>query len=52
MTALSINIKWSKDNFQLEMQADFSDGITGIFGASGAGKSSLLQLIAGLEKID
>jgi molybdate transport system ATP-binding protein len=52
MTALSIDIKWSRDNFQLDMQADFSDGITGIFGASGAGKSSLLQLIAGLEKID
>lgn len=52
MTALSIDIKWSRDNFQLDMQADFSDGITGIFGASGAGKSSLLQLIAGLEKLD
>jgi len=52
MTALSIDIKWSKDNFKLNMQADFSEGITGIFGASGAGKSSLLQLIAGLEKLD
>ncbi len=52
MTALSIDIRWSRDNFKLDMQADFSDGIIGIFGASGAGKSSLLQLIAGLEKID
>ncbi len=52
MTALSIDIKWSKDNFKLNMQANFSDGITGIFGVSGAGKSSLLQLIAGLEKLD
>jgi len=52
MKALSIDIKWSRDNFKLDMQADFSDGITGIFGASGAGKSSLLQLIAGLEKLD
>jgi len=52
MTALTIDIKWSRDNFKLNMQADFSEGITGIFGASGAGKSSLLQLIAGLEKLD
>ena len=52
MTALSIDIKWSRDNFNLDMQTDFSDGITGIFGASGAGKSSLLQLIAGLEQLD
>ena len=52
MTALSIDIEWSRDNFNLDMQADFSNGITGVFGASGAGKSSLLQLIAGLEKID
>lgn len=52
MTALSIDIKWSKDNFNLDIRADFSEGITGIFGSSGAGKSSLLQLIAGLEKID
>ena len=52
MKALSIDIKWSRDNFKLDMQADFSDGITGIFGASGSGKSSLLQLIAGLEKLD
>lgn len=52
MTALSIDIKWSRDNFNLDMQTDFTDGITGIFGASGAGKSSLLQLIAGLEKLD
>jgi len=52
MTALSIDIKWSKDNFHLDMQANFSEGITGIFGASGAGKSSLLQLVAGLEKLD
>ncbi|RZT95538.1 molybdate transport system ATP-binding protein [Ancylomarina subtilis] len=52
MTTLSINIKWSKDNFTLDMKANFSDGITGIFGASGAGKSSLLQLIAGLERLD
>lgn len=52
MTALSIDIKWSRDNFKLDMRAEFSNGITGIFGASGAGKSSLLQLIAGLEKID
>ncbi|MFT5750015.1 MAG: molybdate transport system ATP-binding protein [Ancylomarina sp.] len=52
MTTLSIDIKWSRDNFKLDMQADFSNGITGIFGASGSGKSSLLQLITGLEKID
>jgi len=52
MTALSIDIKWSRDNFHLNMKTDFSDGITGIFGHSGAGKSSLLQLIAGLEQLD
>jgi molybdate transport system ATP-binding protein len=37
-------------NFALEMDAMFDRPITGIFGPSGAGKTSLLDLIAGLRR--
>jgi molybdate transport system ATP-binding protein len=37
-------------SFTLEIDAVFSGRVTGIFGASGAGKTSLLEIIAGLRR--
>ncbi len=36
-------------DFALEIDATFDRPITGVFGPSGAGKTSLLNLIAGLR---
>ncbi|MDQ6626638.1 MAG: ATP-binding cassette domain-containing protein, partial [Verrucomicrobiota bacterium] len=36
--------------FALEIDATFAHPITGVFGPSGAGKTSLLELIAGLRR--
>ena len=37
-------------NFHLNIDVTLSDGATGIFGASSAGKTTLLELIAGVKK--
>ncbi|MDG1462071.1 MAG: molybdenum ABC transporter ATP-binding protein [Gammaproteobacteria bacterium] len=50
MSILDVNLRLSHENFILD--ANFSvpaTGITGILGASGSGKTSLLRAIAGLE---
>lgn len=50
MTALAIDIRLSRDEFSLEIDAEFVlDGITAVFGPSGAGKTTLLRIVAGLE---
>jgi len=36
--------------FDLNLKGDFDKGITGIFGSSGAGKTSFFNIIAGIEK--
>jgi len=47
---LSVYIKLALGDFQLEVSHEFElGGITALFGASGAGKSLLLRVIAGLE---
>lgn len=38
-------------DFALEVDADFDRTVTGVFGPSGAGKTSLLDLIAGLRRL-
>jgi len=43
-----VNITLPRKNFELEINQQFSDGITGIFGPSGSGKTSLLQSLSGL----
>jgi len=44
------NIKLSLTNFSLEVNLEFHGRVTVIFGPSGAGKTSLLDLIAGLRR--
>lgn len=43
-----VDIVLPRKHFELRIQESFSEGITGIFGPSGAGKTSLLQAISGL----
>ncbi len=52
MPALSIYINIKRDNFHLKVQTEISNGITGIFGPSGHGKTSLLNAIAGIVNPD
>ncbi len=52
MAVLKFDIKLQRDRFLLNAQAEISEGITGIFGPSGHGKSSLLNAVAGLVKPD
>jgi molybdate transport system ATP-binding protein len=47
---IEISVKQSRPNFTLDVNLKLGHGITALFGASGAGKSSLLNLIAGLEQ--
>ncbi|MEO1653173.1 MAG: ATP-binding cassette domain-containing protein, partial [Bacteroidota bacterium] len=47
---IEIDIHLPRRNFDLKIQEQFGSGITGVFGPSGAGKTSLLQAIAGLAK--
>ena len=50
MTELSIDIHLRKGEFVLALQQNIQlQGIVGVYGHSGAGKSSLLRVIAGLE---
>jgi len=44
------NIRLPLADFALETDAMFDQPITGIFGPSGAGKTSLLDLISGLRR--
>lgn len=50
MNTLFTNILFERENFSLEVNCEFSSGVTGVFGPSGAGKSTFLNLIAGLER--
>lgn len=46
---LNINTTLQRDNFLMNIRYSFDAHITGIFGHSGAGKTSLLHMISGLE---
>nr|WP_321487100.1 molybdenum ABC transporter ATP-binding protein [uncultured Draconibacterium sp.] len=50
--ALSFHIKLQRKDFTLDVKADIPNGITGIFGPSGHGKTSLLNSIAGIVTPD
>jgi molybdate transport system ATP-binding protein len=46
---LELSIKLSRAAFELALELDSTARVLGIFGRSGAGKSSLLEAIAGIE---
>ncbi|MGL1890977.1 MAG: ATP-binding cassette domain-containing protein [Spirochaetaceae bacterium] len=48
--SLEFDIKLPRLNYKLELKGHFGKGITGIYGDSGAGKTSLFNILAGLEK--
>jgi len=51
MTRLELNVALQHAAFKLDVETAFDlDPITAVFGASGAGKTSLLRTIAGLER--
>lgn len=52
MSAVYINIAYTRGSFSLKMDVEIPEGIIGVFGASGHGKSSLLKLLAGIEDPD
>ena len=45
-----LDVKANRGSFSLDVELDISAGITALIGVSGAGKSSLLRLIAGLDR--
>lgn len=49
---LKFDIKLQRKNFLLNAKAEIDDGITGVYGHSGHGKTSLLNAIAGLIQPD
>ena len=43
-------VRWSADRFSLEIDARLDARVTGLFGPSGAGKTTLVELVAGLRR--
>ena len=50
VSRLKMEIRLPLDRFDLHLDLATRKRVTGIFGASGAGKSSLLQALAGLVR--
>ncbi len=50
MTRLEIDVRLPLDRFDLEVAFDADGPVTGIFGPSGSGKSSLLETVAGVRR--
>ena len=50
--SLSVHIRKKLGNFHLAVDLEHSDGITGILGASGCGKSLTLKAVAGIMRPD
>lgn len=52
MTGVEIDVTLARAGFALEVAFTAGEGITALFGESGAGKSTVLHLVAGLLKPD
>lgn len=50
MSELELAVRLPFDRFELRLEVIVGAPVTGIFGASGAGKSSLLEIVAGLRR--
>jgi len=50
MSALATRFRFTRDSFTLDVDLELPSGVTGILGPSGAGKTTFLRLIAGLER--
>lgn len=49
---LRVRAQWRRDAFELDVDLVLPlDGVTALFGRSGCGKTSLLRVIAGLERV-
>ena len=48
--SLVFDLKISRRDFSLSLKGSFADSTVGIYGSSGAGKTSFFSLLAGLEK--
>jgi molybdate transport system ATP-binding protein len=49
---LQVDVKKQLDTFTIDVAFESRSGVTGLFGTSGAGKSSLVNMIAGLLRPD
>ncbi len=47
---LEVDVRLALDHFDLQVELAAEKAVTGIFGASGAGKTSLLETVAGLRR--
>jgi molybdate transport system ATP-binding protein len=52
MTLTLQGVQWSSGKFSLAIDAELGGRVTGLFGVSGAGKSSLIEIVAGLRRPD
>lgn len=49
---ITIEAKRRRGNFDLDVSLELSGGLTAVFGQSGSGKTSLINLVAGLDRPD
>ena len=52
MTLALQGVRWAAGTFSLAIDAEFGGRVTGLFGVSGSGKSSLVEIVAGLRRPD
>lgn len=48
MSVLSVNVEKELGTFSLSVRFDAAGGVTALFGSSGAGKTSVVNMISGL----